>query len=660
MYSVTAFVLSKILRDRREKSESFEEVLKVESILRTQEQKAMTLEDKLAILISNFEYQTHEREIRKIREHIEALERHRAETAATNERRTEQLKASIRIQEANRERKERELMYFVEYNQRKVEWSINSVQSNECASEVISMVREDQLAQTMRATELEKERDKKILREETDKVIFAKLEGLKKYGGDGGRLGRTILERNADAKEYRELGNMSEISYPTSVSNATNCSNLTFTDRSVNTFISTKSELQRSMRIQCQLEDTRGGKESVFLRVAAVKDKRYAALTSKLDALFHARKVRRNDFRFLLEALAYFEIALKNINKIRNDYRKAKFPTKHARQAVLNEAVSLEKRLTYLQSDIDKYVMKLISILKEELEVFEFLFIKGGDKEFVYAHSPSLFKKKSQVENSAAGSWLQQKKTTTTISRRVTKIDHGGGKLKKGNFRAEKKSLEAEDSWYHESEEFLNNRIDIDRIDLTYFSDVRDSPMATIPRSEPCFVKDEAESTQHSCTKKVEINGSRLEDFCSTCEETQRKDKSGRRTTAGLSLYIDEDLNMYDFYVWAKSVIQWSKKMIDIMSSTEKIWRRHYRNHGISFYQRMIYVCNTEISLSTSSSAAIISHSDVTIPRAIDSADTLGLYEILCCRSGVRISVSLLLRTDKYLYDFFLFCFLRV
>lgn len=577
-----------------------------------QNQAHMLREDKLAILVSCFDYQTHAREQRKAQQRLEELERHRAENAASSERRAQQLKASLKINEAKVEQKERELMYFSEFHQRAVEWKIKDIENSGCAAEAVKMIKEDQLSRAVGRKMREDEEKRQVAQEQLEKIVNAKIEGIRLRGGDGARFGRKLAERNF-ADKGNDINSINDPSCACTDLLSLNIDNVSKSERSASAFHEIRPQLASSLRISCRLS---GGpmdqmRRFVLLNAVPVTEARYVDLFAKINTLSNARLLRRNNFRYLREALAHFERDLARLNYLRHLNRTVKFESKNDRHKVLNEAVFVERRLTNIQNDAENYGTKLVSILKEEVENFQYIFLQGGQKDFVYAHSPHLFKLKATATNiPKAGSRLQQKKKNGLTSRRASKIDIRISEPSPKN--AESNSIEGKitkttECWFHESEEFMKNRVDIDEIDRKYYSAIENIPFMFLTPPTLDF------TTPPACT-------------------------TGK--VPGLSKFIEPDANKYGFYKTSLSVIKWVSEMVSKMTERERIWKCHYRNQLISFYQRMFYVCNTETILSTTSSAAMLNPHDITAPHAIDSADVLDLYELLCCRISVKLTVQ--------------------
>ena len=611
-------VVLQVLRERRAHSESIEEIMKVESILRKHDRSEMAKEDNLALFISCFDYQTHAREQRILQEHIDALERHRAETAASSDRRAQQLEVSLMKQEEKVQRKERELMYFEEYHQRALNWTIKDIENKGCALESVFMLKEDQLAQSIESTERAVRDRQRIDIEQTEKVMAARLEGIRRHGGDGSKLGRGLAERNFAAKS--NVHDWSMASSVLSGSQASEEGTVMNSDRSLNTFSELKQKLAPNLRMHCGL----GGvpnlptkRNHLLVRVSAIKEHRYFELFAQVHALSEARHRRRNEFRYLKEALAHFQRTLSRLMHLRHLNRTVKFESKNARHKVLSEAVALEKRLGSIESDADKYAMKLITVLKEELDSFDFLFVKGGPKEFVYAHSPHLFKKKPESANDKlAESLMQKRKKSTSGPLRASRVDARS----RSSANSAHKVKDNTDSWYCVSEDFLNNRVDIDQTDVLYFSSV--TPLESL----------------------------HAPDLYNKILPVGHKAGNVRGMVPGLSKYLDSDPSAYNFFQWSGEVLEWTVKYIKMMSERERAWRRHFRQQCVCFYQRLLYVSRTELTLSTTSSAALLNPYDSSVPEAIDHADTLTLYELLCCRTSIKLTVYLITFCNKNLF----------
>lgn len=578
----------------------------------------MRTEDQLALLISCFDYQTLAREQRKIQQHLEELERHREEIAASSERRADQLRASALQQEARLEQRERELMYFCEFDQRAVEWKIKEIENRGCAAETVKMIKEDQLAHAVAAQGRAQKEAGRISREELAKVVAAKWEGVRLHGGDGSKNGRSLAERNFAAKAYSVDRHYDAVSVRSGSLAAvtTSSSNL---EMIVNEFNELRPQLSVHMRLARLIskDDCMESKSAILMRVSQKTDCRYFDLFTKLHELARIREIRKCDYRFLLEALAYFEVGLRRLTHLRHVNRTIKFESRKARQDVLNEAISLENRLSILQSDAEKYGMKLVAVMKEEMEIFQYLFIQGGKKDFVFTISPHLFKLKTEAaEEKVAGSWLQQKKKNPVISRRASKADVKGltAPSSKNALAASKMKLSESELWFHETEEFLQTaKLQIDQIDMEYFSSIAST---TIDVAQP----------------------PELFEF-ESCGSDARKARRGATKVPGLSLFLDPSFGDYGFWQWSRRVLKWASAAIVTMTTRERAWRSHYRTQLISFYQRMQYVCLTELALSITSSAAVLNPYDTTAPWAVDRADVIDLYKLLCCRVKLNISV---------------------
>jgi hypothetical protein len=685
------------VRDRRARSEGAEETLHTESALRALEQRGMVREDRQTRLFEAFQYQTKARETRRQQAILDEMARHRAEAAAGSARRAEQLAASMRVQEGRLEVREREGMYLAEYQQRRVEWAVRAAESRGTAGEALRMLVEDQRAGSLRAAAGAAARQRDMLRAEADSVAAAQQEGMRRFGGDGGRLGRSIAERNKDAGEYRSHNQgdaASTASTPAALGaglgsgDSGSGSEGGVCGRGAEQFRSLRPLLLPPMRLLCRIggggsnsnsgsgSGAGGETRGVLLRVSLVGEDRYQDLLAKLRLLCRAREVRRNDVRYLHETLAFFERNLARLAHLRRLNRTARFESRAARCAVLEEAVCVERRLAVLQSDADKYCMKLLAIGAEEAGLFEYLFVRGGRKDFEYAHSPQRFSRRAEEAPPAGGAWLQQKKPGTPLARRPasrgmpppspkTGGQSGQGKGKAG--QGGQGQGGAIDSYYHETEEFLKTpRIAMDQVDRDYFSAVRDTPFQPPPPPQTYFLdvfgsggpsgggsgsggggggggsskKSDGKVGTPSSKRKGGVGGAAAAAAAATAvADIDRKAEAARKKLIpGLSLFLSPQPAGYEFFPWAQAVLRWAALTAACMSEREGIWRRAYRGHCISFQQRMAYVTLTEQPLSTSSSAALLTPSDAAAPRAVDGADTLELYELLCCRAGLRLA----------------------
>jgi hypothetical protein len=595
----------RLIKKRRDESESEEEVMKMENIFRKLDRIKMAEEDKLSLLITRYDRETSEREKRIRQEYLQKLERHRSETQANSSHRSVQMQAYMHVQELKLQQKEREIMYFNEFQQRAVDWKLKQISSTGCAKEITFMIIEDKLAHEIIVSEKEKRRHELELQIESQKVKEALEIGKKLYGGDGNRAGRSIAERNAAAKEY-QLQSLNTVPDFYSDSDSV-CSQA----KSVNIFSETKHELLSSLKFSGSLSVKDDSSEQQFrkvlLQTAITMEDRCGDLFKNLIALTELRSVRSSDFRVLSEYLTHFEIFLRRLNHVRHELHVQKYETKNARQTVLNEAIDLEKKIGLVHSSIDKYALKLLSVMKEELLVFQYLFVKGGGKSFEYAHSPHLFKKKEVEPNTINGGWLNQKREKNKISRKVNKT-----KLKDDKNDLPRKEIVVADDYYLENDEIINSSVDISRLDRDYYSSISAKLEVLKDAPKPYFLADKLEAANEVHSK---------------------------RKLPGLTKYLDPNPFSYNFYVFGENIRQWLRHVVKYMRECERIWRQHYRSHLISFYQRLLYVTKTENTLSTSSSAAILDPHDSVVTNIIDKADILDLFELIASRASIKLKV---------------------